>query len=246
MTLINPVPSGTPTDPYGPRGYVPGVGNMGFHTGKDIAAPSGTAIGAAHSGTIRNKWWDAHANGAGAGGWMVSINGDDGLETRYAHMLNPSTTSLGQHVSAGQTIGLVGASGSANGSHLHLEVLVNGGYVDPDIYLTGSNSGDDDMTQDQEMKLNAIYAGMFGPQNVGGTELSWASANGVQKAFYGNLEIDIHTQRLVSQLTGQVSALTELVKQLGTGGGTIDMSKIEAAAEKGARDVLKTLTLKAQ
>lgn len=129
--MFNPVPSGRFTDGFGPRGAVPGVGDLGFHTGQDIAAPGGTPIYAAHSGVIRRKWWDAQGKTA-MGGNMVSISGDDGLETRYAHMQSQSHLAVGSRVIGGQTIiGYVGMSGAANGNHLHFEVVVNGVQIDP-------------------------------------------------------------------------------------------------------------------
>lgn len=243
MTLIVPV-SGRFTDAYGPRGYVPGIGNLGFHTGQDIAAAAGTPIYAAHNGVVTRKWWDKYANGQGAGGWMIETRGDDGVTVRCAHMQDASPLAIGQRVYAGQTVvGLVGATGAATGPHLHFEVLVGGQFVDPLPYLNGS-LGDDDMTPDQSMKLDAVYAALFGPVNVGGKQLSWASVDGDRAAAYGVLDIDIHTQSLVAQLVGQVSALTAAVQTL-PGGGAVDMARLEEAAERGARDALSGLVLKA-
>lgn len=102
----------------------------------------------------------------------------------------------------------------------------------------------DDMTPEQSQKLDAIYAGLYGPANVGAGEISWKSLNGVQKAQFGNLEIDIYTQKLVAQLVGQVAGLTEAVKAI-PGGKGVDMAALEAAAEKGAREALSGLVLKA-
>lgn len=137
-TLVHPVPGGTQTDRYGNRGNVAGVGNVGFHTGNDWAAPNGTPILAAQSGTILRKWWDTFTNGRPAGGNMVSIRHDDGTETRYAHMIAQSPLNVGTRVRAGQQIGQVGRTGAANGNHLHFELLINGKFVDPLPYIGGS------------------------------------------------------------------------------------------------------------
>lgn len=102
----------------------------------------------------------------------------------------------------------------------------------------------DDMTPEQSAKLDAIYAGLYGPANVGAGEISWKSLNGVQKAQFGNLEIDIYTQKLVAQLVGQVAGLTEAVKAI-PGGNGVDMAALESAAERGAREALSGLVLKA-
>ena len=137
-TLTHPIPNGTQTDRYGNRGNVAGVGNVGFHTGNDWAAPAGTPILAAQSGTILRKWWDTFANGIPAGGNMVSIRHDDGTETRYAHMVKQSPLNIGTRVKAGQQIGQVGRTGAANGNHLHFELLINGKFVDPLPYIGGN------------------------------------------------------------------------------------------------------------
>lgn len=242
MALSHPLPSGTPTDGFGPRGYVAGVGDMGFHTGQDWKAPAGTPILAAHTGRIKNKWWDTFKGGGAAGGWMVSIAGDDGLETRYAHLISPSPLSIGQRVIAGTPIGSVGMSGAANGNHLHFEVLQNGVRVNPLPFI-----GDDDLSAKAEEQIAAIYAGLFGPKNVGAEVLSWESANGPQVAFYGNLEIDIHTQALVSRLLAQVSALTEAVKALSlSGGGDINFAELEKRMSAAVDESLSKLVLRAE
>lgn len=137
MSLYDPVPDGRYTDGFGPRGWVPDVGDMGFHTGQDKAAPAGTPIVAVHDGVVIRKWWDAFVNGDGAGGWMLAIAGDDGLESRYAHKLEESPLPVGTRVVGGlSTIGAVGSSGAANGAHLHLEILQNGEFVDPRPLIT--------------------------------------------------------------------------------------------------------------
>lgn len=129
--LVPPV-SGRFTDGFGPRGDVPGLGNLGFHTGQDIAAPPGTPILAAHDGVVSRKWWDAYPGGAGAGGWMIEVRGDDGLCSRYAHMRTASTLSVGARVAGGQSVvGEVGDTGAATAAHLHFEVLRGGEYIDP-------------------------------------------------------------------------------------------------------------------
>lgn len=158
MALMNPVLSGWKTDAFGPRGTVPGLGDLGFHTGRDIAAPYGTPIVAAHSGTVLAKWYDRFASGAGAGGWMISIRGDDGLETRYAHMAGESPLRVGQRVTAGRTVlGAVGASGAANGAHLHLEVLQNGHFVDPDQFMGASDLAPAATQTRKEKSMATLY-----------------------------------------------------------------------------------------
>lgn len=128
--MYNPVSSGNFTDKFGWRTWPNGLSD--YHTGQDISAPAWTPIYAAHSGVVLRKWWDQWASGAPGGGNMVSIRGDDGYETRYAHMIGQSSLAVGQRVVGGQTIvGYVGATGAATGNHLHFEVLRGGQFVDP-------------------------------------------------------------------------------------------------------------------
>lgn len=98
-------------------------GNPG-HKGIDIAAPEWTPICAAHSGTvIRSGWSDSYGN-------HVYLEGENGLVTRYAHMVE-SAVSVGESIFAGQVIGYVGNTGWSTGAHLHFEVIQNGNPVDP-------------------------------------------------------------------------------------------------------------------
>lgn len=136
--MFNPVPSGRLTDAFGWRTWP--NGSRDFHSGQDIAAAGGTPILAAHSGVVLRKWWDAYASGAGAGGNMVSVLGDDGYETRYAHMQAPSSLAIGQRVAGGQTmLGRVGSTGASTGNHLHFEALLRGQYVNPLPLIQGAS-----------------------------------------------------------------------------------------------------------
>ena len=77
-------------------------------------------------------------------GHYVSIDHGNGLNTLYAHM-SVRNVSVGQTVKQGQIIGKVGNTGNcwprpnksnpAAGSHLHLEVRVNGKRVNPEPYI---------------------------------------------------------------------------------------------------------------
>jgi len=108
---------------------------------------------------------------------------------------------------------------------------------------------DDMYTQQDRDRANAVYAAIFGNSNITGqpTETIWRDPWGHKESTrYGLLPIDIHTQALVSQLIGQVSALTALVQQTATPGQQIDMKVIADAAEKGAKEALSGLTLAAR
>ena len=70
----------------------------------------------------------------GSYGYYVQIDHGGGLETLYAHCSSICVTT-GQQVQAEQVIGYVGHTGRATGSHLHLEVHVNGSRTDAMRYF---------------------------------------------------------------------------------------------------------------
>jgi murein DD-endopeptidase MepM/ murein hydrolase activator NlpD len=104
------------------------------HYGIDIDGSTGNPIYAAASGTVTFAGWKSNG-----GGYQVWIAHGSGLYTTYNHMSSVSV-GRGQHVSRGQRVGRMGASGYATGSHLHFEVwkgpIWNGGRrVNPLAYL---------------------------------------------------------------------------------------------------------------
>ena len=76
-------------------------------------------------------------------GLYVELEGEmsDGrsLVTRYAHC-SQIYVAEGQTVRAGDVIGAVGDSGSSTGTHLHLEVIVDGDYLDPLFFVDTGDS----------------------------------------------------------------------------------------------------------
>ena len=132
-TLQWPLPvAGTITSQFGHR-VDPITGEVSSHTGTDIACAEGTPILAAADGIV------TVANGldswGGSYGYYIQIDHGGGLETLYAHCSSICVTT-GQQVQAGQVIGYVGHTGRATGSHLHLEVSVDGNRADVLRYFT--------------------------------------------------------------------------------------------------------------
>ncbi|MFN7054608.1 peptidoglycan DD-metalloendopeptidase family protein [Hyphomonas sp.] len=97
-----------------------------LHRGTDFAAPTGTPIYAAGSGTVLRASWN------GGYGNYIRIRHTRGYETAYAHLSRYAAgLKPGQRVSQGQVIGYVGSTGASTGPHLHYEVWVNGDSVNP-------------------------------------------------------------------------------------------------------------------
>jgi murein DD-endopeptidase MepM/ murein hydrolase activator NlpD len=109
--------AGTITSPFGPR-------RSGFHHGIDIAGTSSDQVRAAAEGKV------SFTGAKEVYGNMVRIVHNDGSETLYGH-LSKILVKTGQHVSQGEIIGNVGATGNATGPHLHFEVRRGTEYIDP-------------------------------------------------------------------------------------------------------------------
>lgn len=104
-------------DGFGPR-------DDRFHAGLDFLAGQGEPVSAPRAGRV------AWAGPRGSFGNAVVIAHGSGVRTLFAHLSRVDVT-VGQRVSAGQTVGLVGSTGRSTGPHLHFEVLVRGAAVDP-------------------------------------------------------------------------------------------------------------------
>lgn len=120
---VTPV-SGIITSRFGNRESIRSSG----HTGLDIAAPYGTSIKAAASGTV------TFAGYSGGYGYVVKMSHGNGIETYYGHC-SKLYVSAGQKIEAGDVIAAVGSTGNSTGNHLHFEVRVNGSEVNPQNYL---------------------------------------------------------------------------------------------------------------
>ena len=94
------------------------------HLGIDIAAGLGAPIWAADAGVV------TMAQVYGGYGNMVMIDHGNGYITVYGHLSQINVVPC-QGVAAGQLIGLAGSTGNSTGPHLHFEVRLNGGFVNP-------------------------------------------------------------------------------------------------------------------
>ena len=94
------------------------------HLGTDFAASTGTPARTVGDGVV------AFAGSQNGYGNVIFVKHRGNTETVYAH-LSRVMVKVGDSVSQGQTIGLVGATGWATGPHLHFEVRINGVQHDP-------------------------------------------------------------------------------------------------------------------
>jgi murein DD-endopeptidase MepM/ murein hydrolase activator NlpD len=110
-----------PFDPFCPSHHI--------HTGIDLAARLGAEVFSATEGTARTGY-------DGEAGNFVKVIVDARVSVIYCH-LSAFRVATGDHVMPGRLLGLVGATGLATGPHVHLQVDVDGGPVDPVKFLDG-------------------------------------------------------------------------------------------------------------
>ncbi|WP_433221849.1 M23 family metallopeptidase [Dactylosporangium sp. CS-047395] len=105
------------------------------HDGVDLGAGRGTPIRAAAAGVVITVRCNAHRTDGSpyscdidgdpqtvrGCGWYAEIAHPDGTVTRYCHLQHQPAVAVGDPVTAGQPIGVVGSSGHSSGPHLHFE-----------------------------------------------------------------------------------------------------------------------------
>lgn len=122
-----PLEGASVTSEYGYRIH-PVYGTRRLHAGIDMGAGRGTPIASSNDGVV------IFVGTRGGYGRTVLVDHGNGITTLYAHMSEAGVFD-GQAVSRGDILGFVGATGTATGNHLHFEVRVNGGPVNPRNYL---------------------------------------------------------------------------------------------------------------
>ncbi|HEU5102272.1 MAG TPA: peptidoglycan DD-metalloendopeptidase family protein [Roseiflexaceae bacterium] len=106
-----------------------------FHDGLDIANDAGTKIYAASAGQVYQAGW------CSGFGYCVKLDHGNGITTIYGHLLRRPPVRVGDSVSAGDLIGLMGSTydarggGYSTGVHLHFTIKVNGKAVNPLKFL---------------------------------------------------------------------------------------------------------------
>ncbi|MGJ8692454.1 MAG: M23 family metallopeptidase [Thalassotalea sp.] len=111
---------GTRKDPFN--------GRPAMHKGVDFAGKEGANVIATGSGVVS---WASDRYGYGQ---LVEINHGDGFKTRYGH--NKSIlVAVGDVVTKGQPIALMGSTGRSTGPHVHYEILRNNQQINPIKYV---------------------------------------------------------------------------------------------------------------
>jgi murein DD-endopeptidase MepM/ murein hydrolase activator NlpD len=122
-----PVHAGFISSYFGERAD-PFDGHEAFHKGIDFAGPVGVDVVAVAAGVVT---WAGERSGYGS---LVEISHGNGFVTRYGH--NQRTlVAVGQTVTRGQPIALMGSTGRSTGPHVHFEVLRNGRQIDPSSFI---------------------------------------------------------------------------------------------------------------
>jgi len=138
ITFVMPIENGTITKDYSNKTlkYNTTLKQWEAHKGVDIKGNDDASVRSAYGGevvSIENNYLT---------GTIVTIRHNDNLQTVYSSLDENVLVKIGDRVSAGQTIGKVSTSAkneSAEGPHLHFEVLENNIKVDPNLYLESSN-----------------------------------------------------------------------------------------------------------
>jgi murein DD-endopeptidase MepM/ murein hydrolase activator NlpD len=122
-----PVHQGFISSYFGER-QDPFTGEEAIHKGVDFAGSAGDEVIAVAAGVVT---WAGLRAGYGK---LIEISHGNGFTTRYAHN-EKSLVNVGDTVTRGEPIALMGSTGRSTGPHVHFEVLRNGRQVDPLTFI---------------------------------------------------------------------------------------------------------------
>lgn len=122
-----PVKSGWMSSYFGKRAD-PVSGKAAWHRGVDFAGKYGDPVIAVSDGVV------SYSGMRSGYGNLVEIRHGNGYVTRYAHN-QENLVAVGDKITQGQTIALIGSTGRSTGPHVHFEVHRNGQAVDPAKYV---------------------------------------------------------------------------------------------------------------
>jgi murein DD-endopeptidase MepM/ murein hydrolase activator NlpD len=122
--LLSPTPH-CMISPFGVKRYHNGVYTKNYHKGVDLRSPYGFPVKAISGGMVRIAAPHFRLHGG-----TVGLDHGQGLSSIYIH-LSKVLVQEGEMVKAGETVGLIGATGFASGPHLHWGLYANGTPVNP-------------------------------------------------------------------------------------------------------------------
>ncbi len=127
-----PLIDGVLTSPFGKR-TDPITQQSSFHHGVDIAAPENTPLTAIKDGVVKDVGFES-----GGYGNYILVTCNENTSYLYAHCAEISVN-IGDVVSGGDTVALLGNTGRSTGPHVHIEWRTDGVAVDPSSVIDLQN-----------------------------------------------------------------------------------------------------------
>ncbi len=157
LQLMHPVTTRRISSPYGWRSNPTGAGNQ-IHIGQDYPIACGSPVYASESGRVIVSAWAGHS------GMRVTIDHGYNVHTGYSHN-SKLLVRAGQHVQRGEVIALSGTTGNSTGCHVHFEVLIDGRWNDPRLFLPAIPGQPEAMIDSTRLTVDADSAPKEQKQN---------------------------------------------------------------------------------
>lgn len=151
-------------------------GVTGWHAGVDLVGLDNKILRAPCDGVVGlSAIYDRETDTTRTWEWgnFIRIDRADGLKIYLCHM-SARTVFAGQHVRAGEQIGIEGDTGYSFGSHCHFEVRLNGEPVDPTPYLGIPNGGGIYENPSESVSATQEEAKKTGTPGDGNTPHEWS------------------------------------------------------------------------
>lgn len=150
LQLMHPVTTRRISSPYGWRANPTGAGNQ-IHIGQDYPIACGSPVYASESGRVLVAGWAGHS------GLRVTLDHGYDVHTGYSHN-SKLLVRAGQNVQRGEVIALSGTTGNSTGCHVHFEVLIDGRWNDPRLYLPANPGQPEAMIDSTSLTVDARNA----------------------------------------------------------------------------------------
>ena len=125
-----PVPSTTRlSSGFGPRSC---AGCSSYHQGIDLNPGNGYPVTAIADGVVIES---EYSGALGAHVVIAHVINGEVVQSQYGHMQDSLAVVVGQQVTIGQQLGVVGNTGMSTGPHLHFGIIMNGVTIDPEPWL---------------------------------------------------------------------------------------------------------------